>query len=78
MPLAVWLIARTPLPLAAALSWLLSWLWWTTLPVRKRLAVRNFRASLPGIDPGPPLRQMLRGMVLGYFELFRELHRPGP
>ena len=77
MPLAVWLIARTPLPIAAALSWLLSWLWWTAIPVRKKLAVGNFRASLPALDPGPPLRQMLRGMVLGYFELFRELHRPG-
>jgi len=77
MSFAVWLIARTPLPLAAALSWLLSWLWWTALPVRRKLAVRNFLASLPGLDPGPPLRQMLRGMILGYFELFRELHRPG-
>jgi KDO2-lipid IV(A) lauroyltransferase len=77
MPLAVWLIARTPLPIAAALSWLLSWIWWTAIPVRRKLAVRNLRASLPGLDPGPPLRQMLRGMILGYFELFRELHRPG-
>ena len=77
MSFAVWLVARTPLPLAAALSWLVSWLWWTAVPVRRRLAVANFRAALPGLDPGPPLRQMLRGMILGYFELFRELHRPG-
>lgn len=37
MWLIVWLIARTPLPLAAALSWILSWLWWTVVPVRRRL-----------------------------------------
>ena len=77
MPLALWLIARTPLPLAAAASWLLSWLWWIAVPVRRSLARANFRAAFPGLAPGPPLRQMLRGMILGYFELFRELHRPG-
>lgn len=77
MSFAVWLVARTPLPLAAALSWLVSWLWWTAVPIRRKLAVANFRAALPGLAPGPPLRQMLRGMILGYFELFRELHRPG-
>ncbi|MBK8595562.1 MAG: lysophospholipid acyltransferase family protein [Holophagales bacterium] len=77
MSFAVWLIARTPLPLAAALSWILSWLWWTVVPVRRNLAVANFKAALPGLVPGPPLRQMLRGIILGYFELFRELHRPG-
>src|SRR5450759_4112155 len=37
MWLIVWLIARTPLPLAAALSWILSWLWWTVVPVRRRM-----------------------------------------
>ena len=77
MSFAVWLVARTPLPLAAALSWLVSWLWWVVVPVRRDLGVANFRAALPGLAPGPPLRQMLRGMILGYFELFRELHRPG-
>lgn len=77
MSAVVWVVARTPLPLAAALSWLVSWLWWTVVPIRRRLGVANFRAALPGLDPGPPLRQMLRGIFLGYFELFRELHRPG-
>ena len=75
--LIVWLVARTPLPLAAALAWIASWLWWTVLPIRRRLGVESFRTALPGKEPGPPLRQMLRGMILGYFELFRELHRPG-
>jgi hypothetical protein len=37
MWLIVWLIARTPLPLAAAFSWILSWLWWTVVPVRRRM-----------------------------------------
>ena len=77
MPFLVWLVSRTPLPLAAALSWVASWLWWTVVPVRRKLGVANFRAALPGLDPGPPLRQMLRGIILGYFELFREIHRPG-
>ena len=77
MSFLVWLVSRTPLPLAAALSWVASWLWWTVVPVRRKLGVANFRAALPGLDPGPPLRQMLRGIILGYFELFRELHRPG-
>lgn len=77
MWLIVWLVARTPLPLAAAFSWILSWLWWTVVPVRRRLGAANFRAALPGLEPGPPLRQMFRGLILGYFELFRELHRPG-
>jgi KDO2-lipid IV(A) lauroyltransferase len=75
--IAVWLIERTPLPLAAAFSWLLSWLWWTVIPIRRRLGVANFRAALPGTEPGPAMRQMLRGLILGYFELFREIHRPG-
>ena len=73
----VWLVSRTPLPAAAALSWILSWFWWMVVPIRRRLGVENFRAALPGLKPGPPLRQMFRGLILGYFELFREIHRPG-
>ena len=52
MPLAVWLIARTPLPIAAALSWLLSWLWWTAIPVRKKLLDEEARPFIPPLPPG--------------------------
>lgn len=55
----------------------ISWLWWTFIPIRRGLAAANFRASLPGVLPGPPLRAMMRGLVLGYFELLRELRLPG-
>lgn len=71
------LLARTPLPLAAAFASAVSWLWWTALPIRRGLAAANLRRALPGIPPGPTLRRMMEGLVLGYFELFRELRRPG-
>ena len=77
MPAFAWILARTPLPVAAAIASFLSWLWWTAVPVRRGLAVRNLRASLPDADPGPVLRRMMSGLVLGYFELFRELRLPG-
>lgn len=71
------LLARTPLPLAAAFAAAVSWLWWTVLPIRRGLAAANLRRALPGVPPGPTLRRMMGGLVLGYFELFRELRRPG-
>lgn len=77
MPALAWLLARTPLPVAAAFAGFVSWLWWVVVPVRRRLAERSFRASFPGAAPGPALRRMMNGLVLGYFELLRELHRPG-
>lgn len=77
MAALAWLFARTPLALAAAFAAFFSWLWWIVLPVRRRLAEANFRASLPGSAPGPALRRMMYGLVLGYFELLRELRRPG-
>jgi KDO2-lipid IV(A) lauroyltransferase len=71
------LLSRTPLPIAALAASFLAWLWWTVLPIRKGLSSANLRRALPGVPPGPALRRMMRGLVLGYFELFRELHRPG-
>ncbi len=71
------LASHTPLRLAWALGWWLAWLWWTVLPIRKRAAVANFRAALPALAPGPALRRMMAGLVLGYFELLGELRRPG-
>jgi KDO2-lipid IV(A) lauroyltransferase len=72
-----WLVARTPLPLAAALAWVGAWGWWLVVPVRRGLAVANFQAAFPGLAPGPVLRRAMRGLFLGYCELLRELHRPG-
>ncbi len=49
---------------------LLGWLWWTLLPVRKRLAVANYRACFPERSPAE-LRRTVGELVLGYLELAR-------
>ena len=77
MTALAWIVARTPLPVAAAFAGLVSWLWWFVVPVRRRLAEGNFRTAFPGRPPGPPLRRMASGLVLGYFELLHEVGRPG-
>jgi KDO2-lipid IV(A) lauroyltransferase len=77
MTLAAWIMARTPLAVAAGFSRFAAWLWWLVVPIRKSLAVRNFRSAFPDVPPGAPLRRMMAGLVLGYFELFREEHVPG-
>jgi Kdo2-lipid IVA lauroyltransferase/acyltransferase len=77
MTFVAWIMARTPLAVAAGFSRFAAWLWWLVVPVRKVLAVRNFRSAFPDVPPGPPLRRMMAGLVLGYFELFREERVPG-
>lgn len=77
MVLVAWLIARTPLRVAAAFAAVVSWLWWGIVPVRRRLAVSNFRRAFPDLPPGPAMRRMMRGVVLGYFELLHEERLPG-
>lgn len=77
MKLVAWIAARTPLALAAGVSWALAWLWWLLVPIRRGLAVRNFRSAFPDVPPGAPLRRMAAGLVLGYFELLREERIPG-
>lgn len=72
-----WVVARVPLPLAAVVSEFLAWLWWFVAPVRRSLAVANFTKSFPGVSPGAPLRRMMSGLVLGYFELLHEELAPG-
>lgn len=52
------------------MSWLLSWLWWTLLPVRKRLAVDNFRHAFPDRDP-TELRRFMAETIRGYLWLLR-------
>jgi KDO2-lipid IV(A) lauroyltransferase len=72
-----WIVARTPLAVAAGFSWFAAWLWWLVVPIRKSLAVRNFRSAFPGVAPGALLRRMMAGLVLGYFELLHEERVPG-
>jgi Kdo2-lipid IVA lauroyltransferase/acyltransferase len=77
MTFVAWIVARTPLAVAAAFSKVAAWLWWLFVPIRRRLAVRNFRSAFPGVPPGVPLRRMMAGLVLGYFELLHEERIPG-
>src|ERR1035438_4226173 len=73
MKLVTWIVARTPLAVAAGVSTVAAWLWWLLVPIRRRLAIFNFRSSFPGV----PLRRMMAGLVLGYFELLHEERVPG-
>jgi Kdo2-lipid IVA lauroyltransferase/acyltransferase len=77
MTLVAWIMARTPLAVAAGFSRVAAWLWWLFVPIRKSLAVRNFRSAFPGVPPGAALRQMMVELILGYFELLHEERVPG-
>ncbi|MED5373579.1 MAG: lysophospholipid acyltransferase family protein [Myxococcota bacterium] len=66
-----WILARTPLHLAERFTWLLAWVWWLVLPVRKRVAVDNLRKALPGVPVGPTLRAALASLALGIVELLQ-------
>lgn len=72
-----WLFSRTPLRMASGFGWLVASLWWWVLPIRKQLAIDNFSAVFPDVPPGPALRRMFAEVILGYFELFREMRVPG-
>jgi len=50
------------------LAWILGWLWWTVLPVRKRLAVASYRRCFPERDPGE-LRRTVGELGAGYRDL---------
>ncbi len=50
------------------MTWLLGWLWWLVLPVRKRLAVDNFRRAFPEHAPGE-LRRTVGEIVMAYVHL---------
>ena len=51
------------------IAWVIGWLWWTLVPIRKRLAIANLQAALPDVPPGPTLRRAVGGLVAGYVEL---------
>lgn len=50
------------------IPWLLGWIWWVVLPLRKRLAVDNFRAAFPDEDP-TTLRRTVGELAWSYGEL---------
>jgi len=72
----VFVLSWTPIWLVALSCWLFSWVWWTVLPVRKAVAVANFKLAFPDRNPGPPLRRMTRGLLLGYAEILHLLRQP--
>jgi KDO2-lipid IV(A) lauroyltransferase len=49
----------------SALGWVLGWLWWTVLPVRRNEAVAAYRAAFPDRDPRE-LRRNVGAVVASY------------
>lgn len=47
---------------------LLGWLWWLVVPIRRRLAVANYRWAFPDRDAGE-LRRSVGEVVWGYLQL---------
>ena len=77
--LLAWLLARTPLWLAQPWAWVVAWLWWLVLPVRRAVAVDNVALALPDLDPAARarlLRCSIHDLALGYVELLRCLRDP--
>ena len=52
------------------LAWLLGWVWWLLVPVRRRLATENFRRCFPEEPVGPSLRRGVGEMAAQYVHLF--------
>lgn len=66
--------AALPIPVLDAAAWLLAWLWWWLLPIRRREAQQNLRAALPehATDGGRRvLCRMMHDILLSYLELCR-------
>ncbi len=72
----VWVFSRIPLRIGWFLSWVLAWLWWTVIPIRKATAVDGFRHVFPDLPVGPNLRREAAELVMGYIELFHEARKP--
>jgi len=72
----VWVFSRIPLRIGWCLSWILAWLWWTVIPMRKSTAVDGFHHVFPELPVGPNLRLEAAELVMGYIELFHEEHKP--
>jgi KDO2-lipid IV(A) lauroyltransferase len=50
------------------IAWLLGWIWWTVLPIRKRLAVESYRRCFPERPVGE-LRRSVGELSVQYLEL---------
>jgi KDO2-lipid IV(A) lauroyltransferase len=69
-------LSRTPLAVAWWFSWIIAWLWWLVIPIRKAVAVDGFSRVFPELPVGPNLRRCTAELVMGYIELFHETRRP--
>ena len=67
--LLVAVVRRIPLGLANLAAWAIAYVWWWIVPIRRRVAVENLRAALPGVPPRSTLIHMIHDLVLGYVEL---------
>ncbi len=62
-------VRRIPLDVANLLAWGIAYTWWWILPIRRRVAVENLVAALPGVSVRSTLIHMMHDLVLGYVEL---------
>jgi len=74
--LLVWVLSRLPLRVGWILSWVLAWMWWLVIPLRKATAVDGFHRAFPNLPVGPNLRRSAAELVMGYVELFHEARMP--
>jgi KDO2-lipid IV(A) lauroyltransferase len=69
--LLVAVLAHVPLIVADAFAWVIAWVWWLVLPIRRRDAVDAVRGALPGVSPRRVLTRMMHDLALGYVELLQ-------
>jgi KDO2-lipid IV(A) lauroyltransferase len=69
-------LTYVPLRVGWLIAWGVAWFWWVVVPVRRKFAADNFHHVFPDRAPGPDLRRMMHGLILGYIELFHELRKP--
>ena len=50
------------------IAWFLGWIWWTVLPIRKRLAMDSYRQCFPDRPPAD-LRRSVGELAVQYLEL---------
>ena len=67
----VWGAERVPLAVASAAAWILAWIWWWVIPIRKRVSMNNLHAALPDVPARAVLTRMMHDLVLGYVELLQ-------
>ena len=72
----MWLIGKLPLKILYWISWSLSYIWWTLLPIRRQVAIDNLTLAFPDQDPRPLARRMMAELALSYLELNKYQHNP--